>query len=356
MTDWRDIVVSPCRTHHLTLCDRPAYKERYKRVYQFNEGYAVVENEEGEFHIKPDGTRLYPKTYKQALPFSDGFAKVTDYDGKSLYFNSNGEIIYNLRVIGSEIIYELSKWYIVTIKKQIVPYCKKKQIVPDCKELRVSECRTHHVFPDGTPAYIQRYKRVGRFIENVAVAEDKKGWFHISHDGSEAYHYRYEETQDFNDGLAVARDGYGLFIIKLDGSRLFEGSYDSIRGKNDVIEVRDKYGDMFMFNTKGEMINGKLDDLENVSIDWKELRRSECGTHHVFPDGTPAYPQRYVWVSNLSEGFARAEDKSGWFHIKPDGTPAYPQRYVWVNNFSEGFARVEDKSGWYTINTKGERW
>jgi hypothetical protein len=88
--------------------------------------------------------------------------------------------------------------------------------------------------------------------------------------------------------------------------------------------------------------------------DWKELIISKCKTHHIKPDGTEAYPQRYWSVGNFSEGFAAVEDLEGWFHIKPDGTEAYPQRYWSVGNFSEGFARVEDKSGWYTINTKGE--
>jgi hypothetical protein len=89
--------------------------------------------------------------------------------------------------------------------------------------------------------------------------------------------------------------------------------------------------------------------------DWKELRISKCRTHHVFPDGTELYPQRYLLVYDFSEGFAVVKDKKGWYHITPDGTELYPHRYLWADDFSEGFAGVRDESGFYTIDTKGER-
>jgi hypothetical protein len=105
-------------------------------------------------------------------------------------------------------------------------------------------------------------------------------------------------------------------------------------------------------------INDKLDvldELERALMGWEKLEVSECRTHHVFPDGTPAYPQRYDMVEDFSEGFAVAYKDDFQFHIKADGTRLYPKEYLAASDFEFGFAEVANKTGWHTINTKGER-
>jgi hypothetical protein len=77
---------------------------------------------------------------------------------------------------------------------------------------------------------------------------------------------------------------------------------------------------------------------------------------HITPDGKPAYDERYYLVWNFSDGLARAVNGTGWLHIKPDGTPAYEERYEWVGDFNNGIARASDfKGNKFKINKKGER-
>jgi hypothetical protein len=95
---------------------------------------------------------------------------------------------------------------------------------------------------------------------------------------------------------------------------------------------------------------------------WEDLivTGDSNGRYHAYPDGTPAYDERFKFVWDFSEGLARAEDfKGNWFHIKPNGKPAYDKRYWWVGDFSGGLAWAENFEGFkfkkFKINKQGEK-
>jgi len=81
---------------------------------------------------------------------------------------------------------------------------------------------------------------------------------------------------------------------------------------------------------------------------------------HIYPDGRPAYKQRYGYVGDFRcrRAVAHLVDNNGtvwWFHIGPDGHPAYSELYLLVSDYSEGFARVQDTDRkWRYIKADGE--
>ena len=77
---------------------------------------------------------------------------------------------------------------------------------------------------------------------------------------------------------------------------------------------------------------------------------------HIYPDGTAAYPERYIKTFGYYENFASVTDKSGAFHICPDGSALYYNRYQWTGNFQEKRCTVSTKTGLYHhIDSIGER-
>ena len=64
----------------------------------------------------------------------------------------------------------------------------------------------------------------------------------------------------------------------------------------------------------------------------------------------------YDWVGGFCEGLAPARGKKGEFHVCRDGTPAYPQRFAYVSFFDNGLAEVRGKRGrWFYINHDGKK-
>ena len=71
------------------------------------------------------------------------------------------------------------------------------------------------------------------------------------------------------------------------------------------------------------------------------------GAYHITPDGSPAYPERYLRTFGFYEGIAAAHSATGWHHIGAAGAPLYVERYAWCGNFQEGRCPVRDDAGRY---------
>ena len=80
-----------------------------------------------------------------------------------------------------------------------------------------------------------------------------------------------------------------------------------------------------------------------MSAHWKETRVSADGTHHIGPDGTATYDQRFDWVLAYHDpGIAPAADDSGSYHIDGAGVPCYEQRFARTFGFYCNRAAVDD--------------
>lgn len=76
-------------------------------------------------------------------------------------------------------------------------------------------------------------------------------------------------------------------------------------------------------------------------------------SHHIQPNGLPAYDQRFMSVGLFFEGLADASDSGGEFHISPSGVPAYGRRFKRVGHFCQGLAQAQDDTGHFHIKPDG---
>ena len=77
------------------------------------------------------------------------------------------------------------------------------------------------------------------------------------------------------------------------------------------------------------------------------------GWLHIYPDGTPAYKERYDYAGDFHEGLAEVYSDQGCFHIHLDGTPAYKERYESVSSFSNNLSLVEKNGKFFLIYFDG---
>ena len=82
----------------------------------------------------------------------------------------------------------------------------------------------------------------------------------------------------------------------------------------------------------------------------------DAGAYHILPDGSPAYPERYIRTFGFYEGRAAVQTHDGWLHILRDGKQLYGSSYLWGGNFQGGRCTVRDDAGrYFHIDRDGKR-
>jgi len=154
---------------------------------------------------------------------------------------------------------------------------------------------THHIKPDGSPAYSERYDKVSDFSERRALVSIDGVTFHITTDGSPAYARRYPDT---SFGISLGHFKFGRASV-----------------------------------------------------------RSSNGCYHITPDGESAYPERYRDVGDFKDGLAVVKDPVSRraFYIHPDGKRAHKTDFHIATDFKNGSARIiRRRNGWpFTIDRNG---
>lgn len=80
------------------------------------------------------------------------------------------------------------------------------------------------------------------------------------------------------------------------------------------------------------------------------------GAYHVHRDGTAAYPHRFVQTFGFYDLVAAACSENGWHHILPNGTPLYQDRYAWCGNFQQKHCTVRNfEERYFHIRRSGEK-
>lgn len=83
------------------------------------------------------------------------------------------------------------------------------------------------------------------------------------------------------------------------------------------------------------------------------VRRGEAAWH-IHPDGSAAYPGRFLQTFGFYEDLAAVTASDGWHHIGPDGSASYAHRFAWCGNFQEQRCTVRRDDGTYLhINGAG---
>jgi hypothetical protein len=160
--NWQDIVVADNNTHFL-LNGTPLFNRYFTEVLKFHSpGLAPVKDESGSYHIKADGTDLYPNRYSRTFGY---------------YFNRASVI-------------ENDKWY--------------------------------HIDESGNRIYPQSYSWTGNYQEKICVVRDiNQHYYHIDLFGNRLYKENYLYAGDFKDGIACVKLHSGGFIhIDINGKQI----------------------------------------------------------------------------------------------------------------------------------------
>ena len=271
-------------THHEWKNKNPAYPQRYLDVRLFSEGLAVAEDEDGFFHIKPDGLPAYEARFRNVNSFVEGLAAVMD---KPPVPRPRMDHVTNLTIdLLSDI--ETGEW-----------------------------C---HIKPDGTIAYPQRYERVGDFSEGLANAMDKTGWLHINKDGTPAYNKRYDWTYPFSEGLATARDKKGSLHINRKGNPIYGQRYKGTwKFSEGLARVKDENGYFHIRKDGTPAYEQRFGVTNDFSEGFAAVRMDGKGWYHIKPDGTPLYDERYWEAFDFRDGVAVVRKTFETIRINKEG-------------------------------------
>lgn len=222
-TSWQTFEVSPDETHHL-IDGSPVYNARFLSVLKFHApGLAPVLDASGAYHIDTEGNEAYSCRFLRTFGFYDGKAAVESVDG----------------------------W--------------------------------HHILPDGSQLYPERYLWCGNFQQNYSCVKDHgRQFFHIDQDGKRAYSRSFKYAGDFRDGYAAVQDEMGLYThIDFNG--------------------RELHGKKFL-------------DLDVFHKGYARAKDHE-GWTHINIHGVPAYSNRYKQIEPFYNGVGRVETHSGALHL-----------------------------------------
>lgn len=146
-----------------------------------------------------------------------------------------------------------------------------------------------------------------------------EGTHHMLH-GMPVYSKRFDEVLKFHlPGLAAVRDGSGAYHINPAGQAVYAARHLRTFG-------------FYQERAAVQLIVG-----------WM----------HIFPDGTPLYPERYAWCGNFQEGCCpiRLFDQR-YFHLGLDGKTVYAACYRYAGDYRDGIAVVQREDGLHTHITR----
>ena len=76
---------------HIDCAGRPLNGKKFLDLGVFHKGFATAKDENGWYHIDIRGNAAYKERYRIVEPFYNGFALVTGFDDKKLIINEKGE-------------------------------------------------------------------------------------------------------------------------------------------------------------------------------------------------------------------------------------------------------------------------
>lgn len=174
-----------------------------------------------------------------------------------------------------------------------------------------------HVDENGLPAYSRRFFRTFGFYEQRAAVVDADGWHHIAPDGSDAYAQRYGWCGNFQGGMCAVRDVDGAYLhIDADGNVSYPQRWRYAGDYRDGIAVvQADNGRSTHIDREGRLLHGKwFIDLDVYHKGFARAR-DEDGWTHVTSDGTPAYSRRFAAVEPFYNGQARVERFDGALEV-----------------------------------------
>lgn len=201
---WRDLSVSACGTHH--ECDgQPAYSERFDNVLIFHApGLAPVSRGDEAWHIGLNGDAAYSRRFIHTFGFYEGFAAVQAMDGW-----------HHIRPDGSDAYPERYDW------------CGNFQ--GERCTVRLCNGRYRHVLADGSSAYAETWRYAGDYKDGFCVIQSDAGLCtHLDLKGGPLHSNWFVDLDVFHKGFARARDGDGWMHVGLNGASAYARRFAAV--------------------------------------------------------------------------------------------------------------------------------
>ena len=181
---------------------------------------------------------------------------------------------------------------------------------------------SYHIFLDGTPAYISRFKRTFGFYCGLAAVDDGESFFHIDPDGSPAYSAKWDWCGNFQQQLCVVRNEAGEYYhIKTDGTLIPSGPHSYV----------------------GDFREG-----------FAVVRGTDGLCRHINRNGQYIHDFAFLDLDVFHKGIARALDVRGWHFVDIRGQDILNgQRFMEIEPFYNGQALVKKFGGQRAVITEG---
>ena len=228
---WRLTTISPDGTHHL-LAGRPAYEGRFDEVLKFHEpGLAPVRLGEHAWHIGLQGDAAYARRLRRTFGFYEERAAVVDDDGW-----------FHILPDGEDLLSGRYDW------------CGNFQ-GGRCS-VRLSDAKYRHVDLSGRPAYDWTWSYAGDYRDGVAVVQDDSGRStHIDEHGQLLHGQWFLDLDVFHKGLARARDDQGWTHIDRSGRPAYHQRFAMVEPfYNGQARVECKDGGLLVVDESGKTL------------------------------------------------------------------------------------------------------
>lgn len=216
------------------------------------------------------------------------------------------------------------------------------------RNLRPAACKTHHINPEGQPAYKERFDEVLAFHPPglAAVRRDSAAW-HINPEGVALYSRRFIKTFGFYGGIAAVCDESGWYHIDESAKDIYSQRYSWCGNYQEArCAVRQQDGMYCHIDESGAEVSDFHWRYAGDYRDGLAVVQAEDGkSTHVDLEGRFTHDHWFLDLDVYHKGFARARDAAGWMHIDINGAAVYTKRFAAVEPFYNGQARVERFDG-----------
>jgi SAM-dependent methyltransferase len=174
-----------------------------------------------------------------------------------------------------------------------------------------------HIDGHGAPAYARRFRRTFGFYEERAAVACADGWHHVLPDGTDLYPERYAWCGNYQGRRCAVRDGEGRYChLDPTGRPAYAARWRYAGDYRDGIAVAQAAdGRSTHVNADGELLHGRwFLDLDVFHKGFARAR-GEQGWMHVDLCGQPVYARRFAMVEPFYNGQARVERFDGALEV-----------------------------------------
>lgn len=314
-------------------------KEDYKKKY--SNGFLPIKEYGKWTYINSDGKRVFTSKFDDAKHFHEGLAGVL-VDSLWGFINTTGKIVIEPKFN-----------YVSNFSDDLCLVKIKKG----------SNFQDIFIKPDGSTAFISKYKNISQFAYGRATAKINNEVCVLDTLGKIVFntHFPYGAGSPLKDSIVHVWNSNTTKYFNKNGKLLIElegmGHNDFNEG---VARVRINSKPCYI-NKKGEIvINPKNTNLTYFDFyeDLASITTHGFGHKSGFINrkGEIIIPIIYSDVNNFSEGLASYRDSLYWGFMNKKGKTVIPAQFqdVSYDGFTNGLCKVKKDGRWSYINHKGK--